>query len=208
MSQFLWDDDVAFDEERHEYRARGMVLPSVTQILKPWSPISKIPEARLEAAREFGTIVHAATALDDQNDLDELSVDAEVLAYVRGWRKFRQDWDFLPRMIERRFADVIYQYAGTPDRFGLCSRPGEKAVRHATIDIKTGVSDPTHGPQAAAYHRATAEELAAEARKRAITLTVYLKPDDYAVTEHNPTQDWGTFMAALTWHRWRESFNL
>ena len=204
----LFDDDVLFNEEGHQYRDKaGNEYPSVTTVLKPWSLISKVPESVLEAGRERGEIVHAATHLDDEGDLDELSVEPEIMAYVRGWRLFRQEWQFKPSLIERRMIHAKWGYAGTIDRFGAGTGPTTGKRHYVPLDIKTGQEDPTHSPQVAAYMRCLVDAKVVQERECS-PMTVYLQPDNYRVVQHTMTEGWGTFVAALTWHRWRKKYDL
>jgi hypothetical protein len=198
----VFDDAVLFDAERHRYTHDGVDLPSVTTVLKCWSPISKVPDWKLEDARLRGELVHAATAFLDEDDLDLSSVDDEVMGYLEGWRKFRRDYSFVPTMIERRLAHLRWGYAGTPDRFGEWAYKGY--VRSVLIDIKTGFEDPTHGPQTAAYAQAI-QDSGTRVTQRA---TVYLSPGDYRVETYTGMQDWTIFMAALQWHRWKQRHGL
>lgn len=201
----LFDDAVLFDEAAHKYTYDGVDYPSVTTVLKPWSPISKLPEHVLEYGRERGELVHLATALDDQGILNEDVLEPEIMAFVEGWRKFKRDWRWHSDMIERRFAHKRWGYAGTMDRFGFGKRPGKRELRRILLDIKTGVVDPTHGPQTAAYARALTD---GTKDKVEIRLTVYLKPGGYDVDEHTSLNDWTIFVAALQWHQWRKTHDL
>ncbi len=198
----LTNDQVLFDPERHQYTdTEGNAYPSVTTILKPWSPISKVPEWVLAQGRERGELVHLATEMDDLGTLDEDSLPAEVLGYLDAWRKFRREWTFSPTLVEKRFINKKLGYAGTLDRCGFGCKPARKKDLHILLDIKTGLRDPTHGPQTAAYAEAMPSRVD-------LRLTVYLRPDDYEVEEHTSLGDWSTFMAALQWHRWRTTHNL
>lgn len=200
----IFDDAVLFDEAAHRYTHDFTDYPSVTTVLKPWSPISKLPEHVLEYGRERGELVHLATALDDQGILNEDQLEPEVMAFVEGWRKFRRDWNYTPTMIERRFVHTRWGYAGTMDRFGHGVHPKKKKTMHIPLDIKTGVADPTHGPQVAAY----AQPLSDTKHRIDLRLTVYLKPGSYEVDEHTSLHDWTIFVAALQWHQWRKTHNL
>ena len=52
---------IEFDEEKHEYRLDGNVIPSVTQLLKKHGLVadySMVPESILSAKAERGTLIH------------------------------------------------------------------------------------------------------------------------------------------------------
>jgi hypothetical protein len=201
VSKILSGKDVLFDAGTHTYTSlEGASYPSVTTVLKPWSPLGRVPEHMLEHARARGDLVHLATEMADKGSLYEESLDAETLLYLDGWRKFLRDWNFTVLGNEERVIHLIFGYAGTLDRYGVGTAPGGKRQKHILLDIKTGAPDPTHGPQTAAYARALMDGGSAVD----LRLTVYLKPGDYKVEQHRELEDWAVFMAALQFHRWKE----
>ena len=64
-----------FDPAAHRYTLGGIVLPSVTQILRGLDDFSNVPARVLEKARDRGNRVHAACNLDVLGTLDENTVD-------------------------------------------------------------------------------------------------------------------------------------
>lgn len=193
---------LTFDEAAHVYRWDGEVVPSVTQVLHAWSGIARLDESILAAARQLGTDVHLATALDDQDDLDSDSVDEMVLPYLQAWRIFCEFEDFEAFEVERMVYSKRHGYAGTFDRYGRM----RKRRKPVLLDIKTGTPDPTHGPQTAAY--AEAADLGVNGPDRC---TVYLQPGrkpPYLVEWHKSAGDLAIFLAALTHYRWRERYGL
>ncbi len=194
-----------FNEERHEYTLDDKRLPSVTQVLNPWSQLAGVPDHLLEPYRQRGHDVHLATQLDDEGDLDEDSVP-ELMGYVRAWRKFRADFEFETHYIELRVYHPMLLYAGTLDRYGAVTMTvGRKRVKvPLLLDIKSGVGDRTHGPQTAAYLAALAtRHHGADVARRAC---VYLADDGTYKTEFfgDYQEDFGLFVAALTIMRWKE----
>ena len=157
---------LTFDPEKHEYRRNGLIVPSVTQILEQVgiSDFSGIPTEILEYAKIRGTMVHKATALDDEGYLDEESIDPVIMPYVEAWRKFKEEFSFVPIMIERMIYHPVFGYCGTLDRTGNIEEDFEKEV---ILDIKSGV---VHigavGPQTAAYEEALRNELGGKKRCR------------------------------------------
>ena len=159
----LHANPLQFDEEKHEYRLRGKVLPSVTSIIKAILP------PQYEFAGEWhmqrGAATHKACELADQGRLDWSSVDPEILPRVKAWMKFRRDFPAELVANEKRMAHAELGYAGTADRL-LKTPEGELIV----CDIKNSVM-PQVVLQLAAYltmfvydgirpiHRAVAVEL-------------------------------------------------
>ena len=188
-------DLLTFDEDRHEYRLLGGVVPSVTQILRPLVDFAGIPKTVLDAKRDLGQRVHFACQLDDEDDLDEASVEDDVAPYLSAWRKFRQDTGAEVVLNEARVADPALLYAGTLDR--VMSLNGAKWL----IDLKTCISTPLAvGPQTAAYLRALGDTSVTHRG------ALRLRPDGtYRLDTLTGADDWACFMACLTLHRFKES---
>ena len=142
----------------------GAIKPSVTQVLEASgiSDFSGVDPAVLQYAQERGTAVHVATHLDDENDLDESTLDPEIGGYLEGWRKLRRDRNFRPRLIEQ----LVYRritLSGADSRVpddsdttivGKFDREGFLAIiRDAIVDIKTGEETEAWRVQLAAYVR-------------------------------------------------------
>jgi hypothetical protein len=187
--------DLTFDEAAHVYRAGGVVVPSVTQVLSPLVDFSGIPEHVLEAKRQLGQEVHFACQLDDEDDLDESSVAPHVAPYLASWRAFKRDTGAEVLMNERRVFDPLLLFAGTLDRVVWLNG------HHWLIDLKTCISCPIAvGPQTAAYLRALAEP---EVTHRG---ALRLRPDGtYRLDALTDPNDWACFMACLTLKRFKES---
>jgi len=187
--------DLTFDEAAHVYRAGGVVVPSVTQVLSPLVDFSGVPEHILEAKRQLGQEVHFACQLDDEDDLDESSVAHHVAPYLAAWRAFKRDTGAQVLMNERRVFDPLLLFAGTLDRVVRLNS------HHWLIDLKTCISCPIAvGPQTAAYLRALAEP---EVTHRG---ALRLRPDGtYRLDALTDPKDWACFMACLTLQRFKES---
>ena len=105
-----------FNEERHEYRLDGKIVPSVTQILRPLMDFSGIPPDVLEHKRQIGTAVHKAIELDLLGELDETSVAPALAPYFGAWRDFKSEFGVKDgTTTEYRVCSKIHGYAGTVD---------------------------------------------------------------------------------------------
>lgn len=190
---------LSFDEDKHEYRADGRVIPGVTSILQPLLDYSMIPHETLGRAQMLGQAVHRATELFDNDDLDMDSLSAELVPYLAAWQKFRAECDFHPMGVEQRVHHHVLDYAGTYDRVGLVR--GEKAV----IDIKKMMTlGPVIGLQLAAYKEAANLSLPAGER---ITrrYALGLRPDGtYRMQPYNDPHDFAVFASLLTVRNWRK----
>ena len=108
---------LTFDESTHTYTLDGYRLPSVTQVLERTGIVdySFIPPRIRDMALERGSAVHAAIALDLENDLDEASVEP-IMGYVIAARNARRDLGIVkPDLFEQRGHHPQYRYAGTVD---------------------------------------------------------------------------------------------
>lgn len=114
---------LTFDAATHTYTLDGVVVPSVTGILKASGLIdfSGIPESILEAARIRGTVVHQAVHYVNEADLDQaqfVSDYPELVGYLEAWITFRRQRQFTPILNECRIASRRHQVAGTLDTLG------------------------------------------------------------------------------------------
>lgn len=138
---------LTFDHATHTYRFEGRVVPSVTQCLKVANILDyrHIPQDVLQRAAIRGTAVHKACELWDLDKLDESTLDAEIGAYLEGWKAFIRETGWANARIEQRVYQAKYRYAGTFDRTGIL---GGGLV---CLDIKTGILLDGHRNQLAAY---------------------------------------------------------
>jgi|ERR1051325_11029741 hypothetical protein len=135
---------LTLDKELHIYRYGDQLVPSVTEILKGAGLVDD--RWFTEQGRWRGSVVHLACWYDDQGDLDEQSINEEVMAHVRAWRKFRAETGFTPTSIEEPIFNELMSYAGTPDRVG-----GLGDGRPCVADLKSGASSKTTRYQTVAY---------------------------------------------------------
>lgn len=113
--------DVTFDKEGHVYTAAGQVLPSITQILKAEGFIDTSHYD--DWSRDKGSMVHLAIHYDITGELDESSIDPEIVPYLAAWRKFKKESGFNVERSEKPAANLMYRYAGTPDLIGCFPSP-------------------------------------------------------------------------------------
>src|ERR1700722_8899317 len=162
-------DGLTFEAEGHVYRYKGRVVPSVTQVLEQLevgSLVAAIKEAMRgqtyaaqssaiadaidvwQAAAEFGTNVHAACHLLNQNDLDEESLDLALVPYLNSYRLFLSETGFVVTGSEVLLYHALMGYAGAADIFG------DWMNTTWVVDIKSGVVPRTVGAQLGAYQNA------------------------------------------------------
>ena len=181
-----------FNAEEHSYRLDGRPVPSVTRILKPLDMFEHVPLDVLERAREFGQHVHLACDLDDKGLLDEATLDAELLPYLRGWRRFLAESGFQIIASEQPVAHAKLGYAGTLDRRAIHRN------RRVILDIKSGQMPLSVGPQVSAYAEAWGHQSGERGLKR---YCVQVMPDAYKLHELTDPADWSIFLSCLNLHK-------
>lgn len=187
---------LTFEADGHVYRFKGVVVPSVTQVLDQLQYLQGIPWDVLQAAAEFGTHVHQACHLFNQNDLDESSLDPALVPYLNQYKRFLSDTGFIVIGSEILIYNEIARYAGQLDFTG--NFRGTTWV----VDIKSGVVPSTVGAQVAAYQAAL--PVAARPKRRAC---LQLMVDDYKFIEQKDVSDISLFISALNCYRHNQQFN-
>lgn len=187
--------ELTFDEALHEYRLGGVRVPSVTQILAPLCSFEGIPREVLEAKRDLGQRVHFATQLDDEDDLDDSSIEPDVIGYLEGYRRFRRETGATVVLNEQRVFDPVLRVAGTLDRVILLN--GKKVL----VDLKTSIVLPQAvGAQTSAYLRLLGDNTVTH------RAALRLRPNGtYRLDMLTDSDDFSVFMACLTLWWFKES---
>ena len=191
---------LAFDPAEHRYTFGERELPSVTRILADVGLTDFSAPWFTEFARERGSLVHAAIALDNEDALDYESLDPVLVGYVDGWRKYLRESGAVVEHFEQPVCDLNVGYAGTLDAIVL--EQGQSGpTRRTLIDIKPALY-PSVGPQTAAYARCARGlyETPVLFRRAAIVL-----PGDGTYTRKalEDPLDESTFLAAVRIFQWR-----
>jgi hypothetical protein len=184
---------LTFEPESHLYKVDGVVVPSVTQVIKEagLSELEYVPERTLREKADLGNKVHKATELLDRDNLDVESIHPILLNYVAMWEQFKKDFGFEAQDIELTLHHPLYRFAGRIDRVGLVN--GKLSI----VDIKSGGKYNTHSLQTAGYKLLyDHDKLKKEQIKN--RMSVYLSQENYSIFEHKDSQDERVFLAALT----------
>ena len=122
------NSDLEFIESSHEYKFRGKVIPSVTQLMKSSSEAyySNISTQRLAIAADRGTRVHQA--IYDYDTLGLLTIDEEIKPYLNEYIIAKNRYKFQPLAQEFKLTNGIF--AGTLDMLA------EFNGRQVIIDLK------------------------------------------------------------------------
>lgn len=203
--------DVEFREETHQYFFNGIEIPGISYILKTSGFIDygKVSKSVLEDARERGDHAHYAARLYDEDNPTALRsievwekqclaepLDPWVRARLKGWLKFRREWEFIPALIEKPLSCQMHgmMYGMTPDRCGVSK------LGRSVFEIKaTAKLEVSHGIQTAFQVQAFKKE--GETTKR---FAVQLLENDFKLHEFNDRQEEriaGCILAA-THYKW------
>lgn len=183
---------LSFTEENHEYKFDGIVVPSVTQVIKGAGLVNfdYVSKELLEEKADLGSKVHKTTELYDMGILDLDELHPTLKAYLDGWINFKKDFGFTHTEIETEYYHPKYKFAGRLDRVGMIN--GKLSI----VDIKSGAKHKSHSIQTAAYQLLYDFKPKKEQIKK--RYAVYLSETGYKVEEHTNVTDRNIFLAALT----------
>ena len=124
-------DDVEFDETTHTYRVNGVVLPSVTTVMKPLSSsfYEAVDAGTLSNAADRGTAVHQAIENFLEYGIED--IPPEHAGYFAAFKAFLADKNPIIIATETKLYHKFLRYAGTADL--LCIIDGKVHL----IDYKT-----------------------------------------------------------------------
>ena len=191
-----------FNPDNHTYTDNGLLVPSVTTVMDSIHNYLGIPEDILARASQRGTAVHLATELYDEGRLDMGSLSDEILGYLMGWMKFREETGFQPEMIEYRVHSKKHRYAGTLDRTGIVD--GKLAI----IDVKTTAQFySAFGVQLAGYMNAYNEGIPVIDKVKTRWVVKLSADGDYKLQQYKDKSDLSIFLNCLNLYNWRKHHN-
>ena len=174
-----------FIHDGHQYHdPAGMVLPSVTTILKGELGLFHYSS---QGAANRGQDVHSACQYYDEGDLDEKTLTDEVREYLESYKKAISHEGIKVQQNELRRYSPKYMYAGTVDKIATVN--GIPTL----IDLKTGQAGPWHRWQTAAYAELVRLEIGELQR-----FALYIKPDGYQLIRHDGKRDFLEFLALMS----------
>lgn len=113
----LLKPEIRFEEKDHKYFLGDRELPSITKILSKLG-LTKSYEGVSPYYAERGVAVHAAIALDLENNLDEDSLDPQIRPFLEAFRAFRGETGFKVEACEKIVYSENLGYAGRIDWLG------------------------------------------------------------------------------------------
>lgn len=200
--------NLIFDAKAHTYTLDGVVLPSVTQVLRASGLIdfSGIPAAVLASAQSRGTKVHSAVHYYNENDLDVgefVGTFPDYAGFLQSWIALAETGRLKPYRCEYRVVSRKHRYAGTIDWIGEFDGKG------AILDFATGdPEDVAKHLQTAGYECAAREQALEDLNLAAFfkihpsigRYSVRLKKDGGLPTPHpyRDPRDLSKFLALVT----------
>ena len=187
-----------YDDAKHEYTVDGIILPSITQLIAPYTDFSKIPRNILQDKIAWGNTVHEYLEMLDNDKLDIEAIPKaemgapDIRAVVENWAEICHNELYFWLAIERPLYSNMYRFAGRADRI----------TTKEPIEIKTSL--PTK-----AVCLAVEVQLAAQAQLAYENGLIKELPDEtysWHVTEqgawtkkaHDRKRGWNIFMCLLT----------
>lgn len=185
---------LTFDADVHRYYWNGLPVPNVTTVLEPIEELWRVSPEILQRKADLGRRIHLACQLDDDDDLDESSVQDDEAPYLEAWRRFRTDKRVMIESAEEMLYHPIYRYAGTLDR--VLRFDGFRWLADIKISVEVYASAAV---QTAAYLQAKRDQ---GIQKRA---AIQLRDDGrYRLREFTDPADWPCFLSLLTIHNWKQ----
>ena len=192
--------EISFDEERHEYRIDGYLVPSVTGILKPIVSVGGSDDAR-DFKRQIGKALDTAITLHERHDLDLDSLDLAVLPFFEAWLKFKEETGFRVLLNQPVVYSKKLRFAGTADMIG--TRSPDSPTPDEVIDTKcTWAMDPATAIQTAGYSIGAHESLGLKIKRR--TGVQLLRDGTYRAFPYTDQNDEHIFRSLLNLHSWKE----
>lgn len=186
--------ELVFYDEDHTYRLNGVLIPSVTTVMKPLSVTvyGSIDERALAVAAERGSLVHEA--IENFIKFGIKDCYPEYQGYFDGFLDWYKQYRVEVIASEVPLYHKLYQYAGTADL--LCKIKDELWL----IDLKTTAvnNKMLTSVQLAAYNAALASHGVKTDRKGILLLK---RDGSFAFDESRKDADkegWETFGALLT----------
>ena len=188
--------ELTFNSEKHEYLLSGQRLLSVTQVLKISGLIDDSYFTEYSANK--GSMVHLACQMQDENDLQEDTLDPIIVPYLEAWIKFKVETGWINSEPPELQVYSELGFAGMIDRIGFFQGDGRPSV----LDIKTGAPQPYHALQLAGYDLAYREhkDPMIPLRRFAVHLTADGK---YKVKEYTDRNDLKVFQAVVILANWK-----
>jgi hypothetical protein len=133
--------NLEFNEEKHEYKLDGLIIPCVSDILEPLSKVEyeTVSENVLDNAKKKGTEVHQA--IEFYNKYKFANIRDEYKGYFEAYKKwleeFERDYEITEIESEVRTYNKTLWYSGTVDMIVYVVEKNTGKCFTFLIDTKT-----------------------------------------------------------------------
>ena len=137
--------ELTFEEDSHTYRLDGLIIPSVTTLMKPLSQAyyGGIDAKVLGQAADRGSAVHSA--IDLYSKYGVIDIEPEFEGYFEAFRAWVKDFEVKPYATETRTYNRSLLYAGTVDMScsekGVDSEFGLNSTKGMTTSVYNQIMD-------------------------------------------------------------------
>lgn len=183
-------DNISFNEEKHEYRVGGIITPSVSQILKAMGLMDNFRHS--DTALSNGTAIHKALELHDKGTLDYTKLDTRLQKCINLWEDFKKKMGLQITGIEQR-VNFGVMFAGTIDR----------VAQKTIIDYKSGNPQDWAALQTAAYAIAYDPQHYMEYER--YCLKIHWDMDRVIYKPYKDKKDFQTFMSMANVYHWKKN---
>lgn len=185
--------ELSFCEENHTYRLNGILIPGVSELMRPLSDsfYKWIDQTILDAAAKRGSEVHEAIENYILYGIEDC--EPEHRPYFDAFLEWLRRYDVHVIAVEIPLYNRVYRYAGTADI--LCMIDGELVL----VDVKTTaqVNHLLTDVQLVAYNAALASHGVRTAYKAVLHLKKNGKYSFQPMDKATDSKAWTTFGALM-----------
>lgn len=199
---------LSFDPASHTYRLSGVVVPSVTQVLKhagltQWYPPNPVYRQRGDAIHKAAALMMQGRLATEADGSVSLKTDPRIRGYVESSRKWVARTGFQPLLIEQGVYSAQWRVAGSLDYFGILD--GKPTI----LDLKSGEPGKPSAQLQTAGYAVLLKECMGHSAARRIALRLSPGGDDPEPFEyHNMAEDVRYFLSAVSLYHLRAQHGL
>ena len=191
--------EFVYNEETRIHTHGGKIIPSVSNIVEPLSmDYSKAHPGKLERKRDLGNAFHECIQLFLDDDLDEDSIDEDLIIPMRQFKEFWTDDEFkgLPAPIM-----VSIEQPACNEKLKYCGK-SDLVTEDAIYDWKLRKYDPVCDPLRMAGYAGLISDFPP---KRKVVVEFSLD-SGYRVYDAAKKQAWPMFRKLLEWYWDKQKF--
>lgn len=197
-------EEFLFNAQDHSYWLAGVRIPSYSEIAKAegLTDYSGVSAQVMEASRNFGENGHRMLRLFVEDNLDEESLDENLVPYLNGFKKFcgLHKMSPLDGWVENPTYSVKWKYGVTPDWIGYIDDKLTVLEYKFTSIIMVSVAIQTAAQKVAFQERT---QMKVDQR-----MVLQLLTDDFRVKRFDRASDEIGWLSAVNLFTLRKEYNL